>query len=971
MKGFLPRTLVLTMLCACASKTSPEASRNVASIDDIPVIGAVLNGGTLLVDGIFGTTKKAVSLTKNVALFTVGNVTLNSYILTLPLEAGVKARVIGRIANPVYATKLSSFLMAIKEQYTGENFVKDFNSYIKTKYTNASYKGLEHGLFTFKPEPKEVEGAEKKSLFDRKMIAKMVTFYDAIYGEEENSNILEDKTMEPYQYLTKSENDLKVVARVQSLVVDLIQDLAKGVAHMSDSGMVKSILEDAKPGNAKKVNNKAQAVTISLVDFVRMLVHKNYNAHVMKEKRIDSLYAWMEDKLSNDPHDLIGFLKYLNQDRKFAVQIVVDGLQGHMLEGLTSPSKNKFISQVMEEQFNLENYAPKSVETSRVRPPFGKKYNYDFLSNIKSGKLENDFAYLPYFKKMFKNHRNTIAKNGVSTTPTISVRNLPLAKTGAPVSGLGGTQLPNFHYVERNIDRAYYFFGNDAVLLDKITREGKMKTMFERLANYRTLNCNAQYDIGAGKSYDALINLAAGEKARDFGERLCANELFNRAKVELELKEERADLMEKIFEYSEIPKWQALTKPSKKKVIEGKLKELARKEESAMPEYVLIYNPWPDHFAHGYGQFSDETISATGELNRLDYWLGQYEAAYAKAGVLDRTLFAMAGDHGLSQAEFLLNPEIEVLDKLNTEEDLELSILKISSDEGEGPKITNSLYPPTNKGIDIVIASTAGGNYMMDFFKDQKAGWKKQPLYKDLTELTVIKSQKQVDMIEETARRLGDTLDYLAVRETDCTMSKCSTRIVAYRNGERRDEIIARVEDRIAYYNVSEKDNDPLAVTLLELDKVSPYRAALTENETTEFETFHDKCVKGIDIKNSKTWCTDKQWRQYTRFTPKPDSVAQLSRLYHSELAGTVNLFPRFAVGYNTKVPGRHAGEHFHEKDAFVGFWGKPISSKSTRLSTALNGSIAPTIYEYLTGKGAKEGSDSWGFDSVFNQIKQ
>lgn len=37
---------------------------------------------------------------------------------------------------------------------------------------------------------------------------------------------------------------------------------------------------------------------------------------------------------------------------------------------------------------------------------------------------------------------------------------------------------------------------------------------------------------------------------------------------------------------------------------------------------------------------------------------------------------------------------------------VDLNVLKISSDEGEGPKMTNALHYPSN----------AGGHYMMDFF---------------------------------------------------------------------------------------------------------------------------------------------------------------------------------------------------------------------------------------------------------------
>ena len=66
-----------------------------------------------------------------------------------------------------------------------------------------------------------------------------------------------------------------------------------------------------------------------------------------------------------------------------------------------------------------------------------------------------------------------------------------------------------------------------------------------------------------------------------------------------------------------------------------------------MPDFTLIYNPWPDHFAHFVGPFSDEILMPTGELNRLDYWIRQIENTYQNAGVTNTTLCGMAGDIGI------------------------------------------------------------------------------------------------------------------------------------------------------------------------------------------------------------------------------------------------------------------------------------------------------------------------------------
>ncbi len=78
-----------------------------------------------------------------------------------------------------------------------------------------------------------------------------------------------------------------------------------------------------------------------------------------------------------------------------------------------------------------------------------------------------------------------------------------------------------------------------------------------------------------------------------------------------------------------------------------------------------------------------------------------------------------------------------------------------------------------------------------------------------------------------------------------------------------------------------------------------------------------DKCLYRAEEANIATWCDEQEWQQLTRFTPRPDSVNQLAELYEEERAGTMNLFPKQGVGYNTKVPGRHAGESYLEKMRF------------------------------------------------------
>lgn len=189
-----------------------------------------------------------------------------------------------------------------------------------------------------------------------------------------------------------------------------------------------------------------------------------------------------------------------------------------------------------------------------------------------------DPYYLPFFKQLYQHYRPTIVQVGISSTPTISVRNLPIIKTGAKVSRLGGTGIPNFHFVDRQADRAYYFFGNDALQLDRLVNERGVKTMFDRLDYLKTLNCNAQYDWNAHTTYDGLVNLGAGEALRDFGEKRCLRELNERAEVERQLTALRAKLIEQITAYQNSSKWMVLTRATLKQRLEQQLAEYAERD---------------------------------------------------------------------------------------------------------------------------------------------------------------------------------------------------------------------------------------------------------------------------------------------------------------------------------------------------------------------------------------------------------
>ncbi|MCB0385043.1 MAG: alkaline phosphatase family protein, partial [Bdellovibrionales bacterium] len=590
---------------------------------------------------------------------------------------------------------------------------------------------------------------------------------------------------------------------------------------------------------------------------------------------------------------------------------------------------------------------------AKVEPP-QHSHTLDFFNHFVHSGYSNPF-YLPFFILIYQENSQTIAEMGISTTPTISVRNLPIVKTGAEVAGVGGTGIPNFHFVDREKDRAYYFFGNDALLLDELTAEKGMRSMFERLSRTTTMNCFAQYDWFSQASYDGLMNLGLGEAIRDFGEVLCLRDLTTRAKMEKDIRVKQQELLNALEAYRKARGFEVWVYYPVGRQIESAIKTLAKIHDQGLPQYLLYYLPWPDHFAHFVGPFSDEILSPTGELNRLDYWLGRIEKLYQEAGLKERSLFGMAGDHGLAPIFYQLNPEIEVLAQFEKEQGRELVIEKISSDEGEGPKINHAIDPESMKKKDIVIASTAGGNFMMDFFSHASdEEWRQQPLYNDLIHWTPLSGGAPIDMIHELTSRLSETLEYLVVREQPSDESGAFVRLVGSRSGKRFDEFIMRKADHI-YYRESQG-------RLLGMNRVSRFRKGASAQE---LDRLRRKCMIEPLPDQVNTWCAESEWRQLSFHTDRPDGVVQLAHLYDESRSGTVNLFPLPGIGYNTKVPGRHAGEMFHEKDAWVGFWGDPAKSVKVQLKWAVNGSVAPTLFQWLTGESVQVGELGWGFPAL------
>jgi hypothetical protein len=861
------------------------------------------------------------------------------------LDPQVRKRVLESIDSDEFVNEVVPFLFSLKEQYApGFGRSDSFADYIKS-YFSKQAPGAVHTLFEYEHQ-KAAAGESKPSLFsfeNKKMMAQMITLYDAIFLRPNVSPLLELNDPTP-----------ETIRDVQKIVTEFLK------------AMEKSMDPKSYPAEAIRHNlahpEKLETLTITLITSVSIEAYKAYSVFASKVSRMENLRNWMKGELKKrHGGKLWDYLRYANEGRKYGVQIVVDGLQGHLIRSL---ALNKYNGPFMK-QLKLDQEGPSQKPSGIEVRETTRPQQFHFLKSFQEkGITGPSERYLPHFRTIANRYEKSFAIYGTSSTPTISVRNLPIAWTGAPVAGPNSSGVPNFHFVDRRGNkgngRAYYFFGNDAVLLERLTKESGMKTMFERLSGVVSVNCNAQYDSGAKSSFNPFLNLALGEKIRNFGDTLCMEiDLKARIEVEAKLRTLRADLLDFQENFQNDGFWivDSLHEYRAGQIIN----QISELEDMGMPQYMLYYNPWSDHFAHGKGPFSDEVLSPTGELNRLDYWIGRMQEAYKKAGVYNRTLFAIAGDHGLTPVKYQLNPEVEIFDALNKDAPKgkpRIIVEKISSDEGEGPKMNNPLRPPSMRGKDVVIASTAGGNYMLDFFMwDLNSSFFFQPLYSDLKSWKTIAGER-LPILNIITEKLKDSLDYLVVREEPSFPHEGKVRLMAYRDGKLANAFVTRKKNRILYQFESDL-----------LDVKQPNVYSPEHYDKNLHQSLLDKCLKNVDPHNPESWCAEEDWTLLTSFTNRQDSVVQIAHLYDTDRAGTVNLFPKAGIGYNTIVPGRHAGEHFHEKDAMVAFWGAPTAKASQQLRTAANGSLAPTIYEWITGKKPEVGKDGWGYPSLLNKV--
>jgi hypothetical protein len=375
---------------------------------------------------------------------------------------------------------------------------------------------------------------------------------------------------------------------------------------------------------------------------------------------------------------------------------------------------------------------------------------------------------------------------------------------------------------------------------------------------------------------------------------------------------------------------------------------IAAHEDEGLPDYLLWYNPWPDHFAHAKGPYSDAIVGYAGEYDRLDFYLGKMMEVYESvpavgdpaATYADRALVGVVSDHGLVYTPQLISTDERLFESMRRG-GVNIRYLKLTHDEGGMPAIHGRHDVKPTRGYDAVVGSTAGGSYIIDLFdaagSSSPNSRHRHPTYEELRTLRLQNGQT-VDFIDRLKRHLGNAMDFAVIRDS----GESIVRVFTPTRGEARIHRTPSPADgqsrRVLYRYEVLGSQDPLDLVGSVRDYLIPAGGPTVDEARRSLSTAIAS-ESGLD---------DTTWRELLSYTVRPDVIYQLSHLYDSDRAGTVNVFPSALIGMNSSVPGRHAGEAFGEKNG-VQLYRGPGLTRAT-LQTARNGSLPVTLFHWLAG---------------------
>jgi hypothetical protein len=812
----------------------------------------------------------------------------------------------------------------------------------------------------------------------RKHVSVSLRLFDALFLRQP----LEDRMEEGLESIPDEEalEDLRAILR----------EVGNDMFPRSDDALTQGVEENDYVSQLHEIlrdDDRLTEFVETFRDLVRSMSGSWLRSFVGREERKQQRKAWVDERIANNEYYKIADYAAARTRRRLVFHLVVDGLQGKLLEGLAqlssgnrSGSGARYVRELVELHQRGSEFA--EPPESELPPGLGR----DIVDLVTEVPVRP--GYLETFKKYFYSPDAQAVVVNVATvdTPSISVRNLPIILSGHRVAGPYGTGIPNFSYLDRLTGRGWYFWGSDVLYMRQIfsnqehliplgtrrPRDAGARTLFERLWRYNTLSCMATLDTGALEKISSEVGLAMGEIERNFVEKVIVVRLRRRANMERELNQRRRWLAEH-RDLSDSFLGALMWNPLELKKFQEYARFLAVHEDAGIPDYVLWYYPWPDHFAHFEGPYSDAIVGYRGEYDRLDFYLGKAMDVYASVktaggggSYIDRTLFGVVSDHGLVYSPKLVSVD-RLLFEAMREDGIPARYLKLTADEGGLPIIHGRANIRKTRGYDVVLGATAGGSLVMDLFDStgllgDEAAWRVHPDYHQLRRQALLSDKSRaVNWIEELKTRLRGVMDLAVVREYGPAPGsgwpsdvESVARIFTSDRGDVRIYRIrmadAQLGNREAYryrYEVL-GDEDPLDL----VGSLRDYLIRPGGPSLGQVRASLDDCI------SSYSGCSDQEWRQLLSYTLRPDVVFQLSQLYDSDRAGTINIFPLRHVGMNSSVPGRHAGESFGEKNGTQLYYGAGL--RRSIIQTARNGSLPVSLYHWLVEDAVFRSPDPW-----------
>ena len=296
----------------------------------LPFVGPAIKEGRLLVNTIYDVGQWTLRIPYKLAMPIVARARLGSMIDKLSLDPDVHRRVMARIESKELIDEIIPFLIAMQDLYVpSDNFKNDqtFNSYFRSHYVpNKSPPGVEHSMFQWESKTEQPEG--NGFGLDNYIVTKLVMIYDIIYLEGHDPD-------EALRQQLSCEEKIR-----ERELFDLTARIKPHIKGMLDH-IVTLLPEDSEfrdpLSNAASNGNKLEAVSTSVIELIDQQVCKHYRMFATRIYREQQLKDWMQHALDEESTGhgddaLWQFIEYANNERRYVIHVVVDGLQGRLME---------------------------------------------------------------------------------------------------------------------------------------------------------------------------------------------------------------------------------------------------------------------------------------------------------------------------------------------------------------------------------------------------------------------------------------------------------------------------------------------------------------------------------------------------------------------------------------------------------------------------------------------------------------